>query len=115
MSIINIENDNGGDKVNKKIIFITLSCLMVLILCGSASATDLNNTTNITQNNHVYINVSNDNGVKYNVDYDYYLNDPQQQGYNPNGTNVTTSRLKVEDLTSFTSVTVTVQAQCTVK
>jgi uncharacterized repeat protein (TIGR01451 family) len=89
MSIINIENDNGGDKVNKKIIFITLSCLMILILCGSASATDLNNTTNITQNNHVYINVSNDNGVKYNVDYDYYLNDPLQQGYNPNGTNGT--------------------------
>ena len=75
--------------MNKKIIFITLSCFMVLILCGSASATDLNNTTNITQNNHVYINVSNDNGVKYNVDYDYYLNDPTQQGYNPNGTNGT--------------------------
>ncbi|MFA0833935.1 MAG: PKD domain-containing protein [Methanobacterium formicicum] len=72
--------------MNKKIIFITLSCLMVLILCGSASATDPDNTTNITQNNHVYINVSNDNGVKYNVDYDYYLNDPTYSQGGSNGT-----------------------------
>ena len=73
--------------MKKHAIPIAVLLVVALALCGSASATDLNNTTNITQNNHVYINVSNDNGVKYNVDYGYYLNDPKQQGYNPNGTN----------------------------
>ncbi len=71
--------------MKKSIIFMTVVCVMALSLCGSASATDLNNTTNITNNNHVYINVSNDNGVRYNVDYGYYLNDPTYSQGGSNG------------------------------
>ena len=71
--------------MKKHAIPIAVLLVVALALCGSASATDLNNTTNITQNNHVYINVSNDNGVKYNVDYDYYLSNPTYSQGGSNG------------------------------
>lgn len=54
--------------MKKYIIFLALTCAMMLILCGSVSAADDMNTTNLTSNRHIFINVSNDEGVKYNTD-----------------------------------------------
>ncbi|MGF7117586.1 chitobiase/beta-hexosaminidase C-terminal domain-containing protein [Methanobacterium oryzae] len=60
--------------MKKSIIFMTLVGIMVLGLCGSVAATADSsiNTTNLTNNRHVFINVSNDNGVKYNTDGSIY-------------------------------------------
>jgi hypothetical protein len=48
----------------RRIILLTSA---FLLLFGSLASADL-----ITQNNHIFINVANDAGVKYNMDYDYY-------------------------------------------
>jgi len=60
--------------MKKSIIFMTLVGIMVLGLCGSVAATadSSMNTTNLTNNRHVFINVSNDNGVKYDTDGSVY-------------------------------------------
>lgn len=63
-----------------------ITCAVALGFCGGVSATDSMNTTTIPNNNHVYINVSNDEGVKFNVDYDYYLNNPTYSQGGSNGT-----------------------------
>ena len=80
--------------MKKHAIPIAVLLVVVLALCGSASAASTGdnstvlNTTPITSNNLVYINVSNDNGVKYNLDSAYYsvYNNGQ---YAINGTNGT--------------------------
>ncbi len=60
--------------MKKSIIFMTLVGIMVIGLCGSVAATvdSSMNTTNLTNNRHVFINVSNDNGVKYDKDGSVY-------------------------------------------
>ncbi|MGB9977943.1 PKD domain-containing protein [Methanobacterium sp.] len=62
--------------MKKNIIFMVLICAVVLSLCGSVAAVDNMNTTNLTSNKHVFINVSNDKGVKYNLDYPMYVDKP---------------------------------------
>lgn len=54
--------------MKKCIIFMIMICAVVLSFCSSVAATDDMNTTNLTNNRHVFINVSNDNGVKYDTD-----------------------------------------------
>ena len=63
---------------------MTLIGIMVLSLCGSVAATadDSMNTTNLTNNRHVFINVSNDNGTRFDVDYATYISQPgAENGY----------------------------------
>jgi hypothetical protein len=77
--------------MKKHLIFLVFAGAIILTLSGSAFAADNDtnstmNTTTINSYNHVYINVSNTNGVKYNFDYDYYLNNPT---YNVGGSNGT--------------------------
>ena len=63
--------------MKKSIIFMTLVGIMVLSLCGSVAATadDSMNTTNLTNNRHVFIHVSNDNGTRFD-DYATYISQP---------------------------------------
>ncbi|MFA0833937.1 MAG: PKD domain-containing protein [Methanobacterium formicicum] len=78
----------GGEKLKKHAIPIIILFFVALALCGSASAdsesettissqSDMN-TTDLPSNRHIFINVSNDGGVKYNNDSAYYVG--------PNGT-----------------------------
>jgi uncharacterized repeat protein (TIGR01451 family) len=66
---------NGGDKVNKKIIFITLSCFMVLILCGSASAAEpvanftANDTSDISPLSVQFTDTSTGNPTSWSWDF----------------------------------------------
>lgn len=61
--------------MKKSIIFMTLIGVIVLSLCGSVAAADMN-TTNLSSNRHIFIDVANDNGVKYNVDYSKFITEP---------------------------------------
>ena len=74
--------------MKKHAVSLAILCFMVLTLCGSASADSVSgttissqsgmNTTDLPSNRHIFINVSNDGGVKYNNDSVYYVG--------PNGT-----------------------------
>ena len=74
--------------MKKHAIPILLLFVVALALCGSASADSVSgttissqsgmNTTDLPSNRHIFINVSNDGGVKYNNDSAYYVG--------PNGT-----------------------------
>ncbi|SCG84725.1 PKD domain-containing protein [Methanobacterium congolense] len=74
--------------MKKHAVSLAILCFMVLALCGSASADSVSgttistqsgmNTTDLPSNRHIFINVSNDGGVKYNNDSAYYVG--------PNGT-----------------------------
>ncbi len=43
--------------------------------CSGTADTDMN-TTNLSSNRHIFIDVANDNGVKYNVDYSKFITEP---------------------------------------
>ena len=74
--------------MKKHAISIVVIFAVALALCGSASADSVSgttistqsdmNTTDLPSNRHIFINVSNDEGVKYNNDSAYYIG--------PNGT-----------------------------
>jgi len=51
--------------MNRYVIFLALICALVLSLCGSTAAADMN-TTQLPSNRHIFINVSNDDGVLFN-------------------------------------------------
>jgi len=53
--------------MNRYVIFLALICALVLSLCGSTAAADMN-TTQLPSNRHIFINVSNDDGVLFNMD-----------------------------------------------
>ncbi|WP_321423208.1 chitobiase/beta-hexosaminidase C-terminal domain-containing protein [uncultured Methanobacterium sp.] len=52
--------------MKKHVIFIALTMAMVLALCGSVSATDIN-ATPLTDYSNIYVKVANDEGVSYNT------------------------------------------------
>lgn len=73
--------------MKKYVIFIAITCAMILILCGGVAAADSNNsttktavtaqstdmnTTQLPNNRYIFINVANNEGVKYNLDGSHY-------------------------------------------
>ena len=54
--------------MKKSIIFMILLGAMIISMCGSVAAADSLNTAQLPNNREIFIDVANDNGVRYNLD-----------------------------------------------
>src|SRR4030042_2307187 len=66
--------------MKKSIIFMILLGAMIMSLCGSVAAGDSLNTAQLPNNREIFVDVANDNGVRYNLDTSVY-NGPNNTYY----------------------------------
>ena len=66
--------------MKKSIIFMILLGAMIMSMCGSVAAADSLNTAQLPNNREIFVDVANDNGVRYNLDTSVY-NGPNNTYY----------------------------------